>query len=51
VQSTRIGYWAARRRGDRRDSEPALNAWVDALISAAETALGPEHDDEDGWRR
>jgi hypothetical protein len=50
VRSARIRYWAARRRGARRESEHALNAWVEALISAAETALGTGHD-EDRRRR
>jgi hypothetical protein len=51
VRSARIGYWATRRRGDRGESEHALHAWVEALISAAETALGTGHDDDDHRRR
>jgi hypothetical protein len=50
VRRTRIAYWAARRRGDRAESEDALYAWVDALISEAEAALGTGHDDEDRRR-
>jgi hypothetical protein len=51
VRRARIGYWAARRRGVHADSKHALDGWIESLISAAETALGTGHDDEDRRRR